>query len=86
MAEGIICGDFDFPFIKCPEGYVSGETVKEHIQARHLHSIMGNLFFIQVIEKPARQNILDLLCTNNKESVLDYRVEEAKFSDHNLVQ
>lgn len=81
-----LCVDFNFPFIKWPDNYVSGGTAEKQTQVKHHLDIMDNLFITQVIKKlTSQKNILDLLWTNEKEDVLDCWVEESMLPACNLI-
>ena len=86
MPDIVLCGDFNLPNIRWPEGTVSGGTLEEQTQARILLEITGKAFLTQQLMKPTRiNNILDLYFTNNQDSITDYQVEKTIFSDHNLI-
>ena len=86
MPEIILCGDFNFPGIQWPESKVSGGSQMDRTQARLLIEIAEKFFLTQQINKPTRKdNILDLLFTNNGDAVRSYTVETTIFSDHKLL-
>ncbi|KAK4309589.1 hypothetical protein Pmani_018786 [Petrolisthes manimaculis] len=82
----VMCGDFNFPHIKWPEGIVFGGTSEEQVQARSLMELSDREFLSQQIRQPTRQNnILDLFFTNNPASINLHRAENNIFSYHNLI-
>ncbi|KAK4317413.1 hypothetical protein Pmani_011497 [Petrolisthes manimaculis] len=82
----VMCGDFNFPHIKWPEGIVFGGTSEEQVQARALMELSDREFLSQQIRQPTRQNnILDLFFTNNPASINLHRAENNIFSYHNLI-
>ncbi|KAK3861456.1 hypothetical protein Pcinc_032580 [Petrolisthes cinctipes] len=85
--EIIMCGDFNFPEIKWPEGtLLAGGTLDHQAQAKALLEVTDKALLTQQIITPTRRdNILDLYFTNNQESVNTYRTEKNIFSDHNLI-
>ncbi|KAG0702581.1 hypothetical protein GWK47_025060 [Chionoecetes opilio] len=86
MPDIILCGDFNFPCIKWPEGTVSGGTLEDQAQAKILLDVTDKAFLTQQLQKLTRvNNILDLFFTNNQDSVRSYRVEKTIFSVHNLI-
>ena len=74
----ILCGDFNFPNIKWPEGtLLSGGTLDQQAQAKALLEVADKALLTQQIITPTRlNNILDLYFTNNRESVNTYRTEK----------
>ncbi|KAG0720571.1 hypothetical protein GWK47_048219 [Chionoecetes opilio] len=83
----ILTGDFNFPFLKWPEGILTGSTLADKCQAESLLEIANSTFLIQVITEPTRgKNILDLLFTNNCDAVNNISAEKTIFSDHNLLR
>ncbi|KAK4321476.1 hypothetical protein Pmani_007707 [Petrolisthes manimaculis] len=82
----VMCGDFNFPHIKWPEGIVFGGTSEEQVQARSLMELSDREFLSQQIRQPTRQNnILDLFFTNNPASINLHRAENNIFSYHNII-
>ena len=83
----ILCGDFNFPNIKWPEGtLLSGGTLDQQAQAKALLEVADKALLTQQIITPTRlNNILDLYFTNNHESVNTYRTDKTILSDHNIV-
>ena len=86
MPDIILCGDYNFPGVKWPEGMVLGGTLEDQAQARVLLDVAEKAFLTQQLTTPTRlTNILDLFFTNNQDAVSDYKVEKTIFSDHNLI-
>ncbi|KAK4302915.1 hypothetical protein Pmani_025032 [Petrolisthes manimaculis] len=85
--EIIMCGDFNFPEIKWPEGTLSaGGTLDHQAQAKALLEVADKSLLTQQIITPTRRdNILDLYFTNNQESINTYRTEQNILSDHDLI-
>lgn len=83
----ILTGDFNFPFLKWPEGILTGSTLADKSQAELLLDRTNSAFLIQVITDPTRgNNILDLLFTNNSDAVNSIAAEKTIFSDHRLLR
>jgi hypothetical protein len=83
----LIMGDFNFPFMKWPNGTISGCTTDEKKQALSLTDLMNECFLLQYIMKPTRKsNILDLVFSNNHEFLHSHEVYKTLFSDHNLIE
>lgn len=86
MPNIMLCGDFNLPTIQWPEGRLSGGTLAHREQARRLMATADQAFLTQLVTRPTRkENILDLLFTNNQEAVRNYTVEETIISDHRLL-
>ncbi|XP_068215775.1 uncharacterized protein [Palaemon carinicauda] len=83
----ILTGDFNFPFLKWPEGTQTGSTLADKSQAELLLSITNSSFLIQMVSIPTRgNNILDLFFTNNRDAINYVSAERTIFSDHNLLK
>lgn len=82
----VFCGDFNFPFIRWPEGILAGALHADKVQAEQLLHFTNSMFLTQVITKPTRgNNILDLFFINNRDTLTSFTTEKTIFSDHNLI-
>jgi len=83
----ILLGDFNFPHMKWPSGKIlAGSTKEEQEQAKLLLNEASNNFMNQIILKPTRKNnILDLVFSNNPSLVHHYEVVPTIISDHNII-
>lgn len=88
-----VMGDFNFPFMKWKytsniniPTLVSGNTLDEQNQAKHVLQFAEYHMLSQMICKPTRNNnILDLCFTNNIESYHEVNVHATSLSDHNII-
>ena len=70
-ANVLIMGDFNFPQIKWPEGYIkTGQPSNGNTSAHHLLEFIHEQLLKQYVEIPTRlNNTLDLIFSNNNELV-----------------
>ena len=86
--EVIMMGDFNFPQYNWKTGTMkTGKPTSENNCANMLVDFMNNNLMTQVVEEPTRsdKSILDLIFTNNHQSVHSVTVEKTELSDHDLV-
>ena len=93
----ILSGDLNFPFVKwkrlqdnsCSWEYKphTNATADEKQQFEKLYEICSNYFMLQMIEEPTRkENMLDLMFTNEASIVTAVEVTESSYSDHNIIE
>ena len=81
--EKVILGDFNFPGINWNNDTICGN---DKLQAQLLLDFMDNHNFMQHIKEPTRKNnILDLVMTQNQTLVHNYEILKTALSDHNLI-
>lgn len=84
----ILCGDFNLPHANwhgtCTK---PGASTDEKKIIDILASLASDFFLTQCVDKPTRrENILDLIFTNNEELVNSFVSMKTDFSDHNIVE
>lgn len=86
----ILTGDFNFSFIKWPEGTPARSTLADKSQAELLLGIANSTFLIQMVSIPIRgNNIFYLFFTNNSNAINNVNnvsSEMTDFSDHNFLK
>ena len=82
-----LTGDLNFPFIEWKEERIlSGRAIDEQLAAQTFLQLMNELLLCQLVMEPTRgNNILDLFCTGDPDSVLAIEVSPTFLSDHHLV-
>ena len=83
-------GDLNFPFIKWKTNEInrSNRLTTEIVSAQAMLSFMDQNFLNQMVTEPTRNEpdaILDLVLTNNTQSIHSIQIEKTKYSDHNFV-
>lgn len=75
IADVILLGDFNFPNNEWPANTIHNGTLEEQAQARALLQLSDKAFITQYVTCSTRlNNALDLLFTNNPDSISNYRV------------
>lgn len=85
----MITGDFNLPFIEWTSGRINQDQrlSSEVKSAENLMDFTDDNFLIQMVEETTRdeKSILDLIFTNNPESIHQIEVEKTKMSDHDII-
>ena len=84
----ILGGDLNFKNLKWDqEGYVDIDVCMSR-QMELFSVLLNNNFLFNLVTKPTRgENILDLVCTNDKDLCVNMETEyNDKFSDHNMIK
>jgi hypothetical protein len=82
----IIVGDFNYPKLEWLEG--SGFSGSQQSEEHKFVSILLDTFFFQMVNTPTRgQNILDLICVNSPDLVINLKAgievaDDGLKSDH----
>ena len=87
-SEIIVMGDFNLPNILWETRQIKkSRSTKEKQCAKYLLNFTDNHFLIQQVHQPTRKdrNILDLVFSNNDESIHEISVERTNMSDHDFV-
>ena len=85
-----ISGDLNLPFINWENKEIkpsSGILTSERICAQDLINFMDNHLLIQMVKETTRKNIsiLDLILSNNSDSIHSVQIEKTELSDHDIV-
>ncbi|XP_076045726.1 uncharacterized protein LOC143027968 [Oratosquilla oratoria] len=81
----VLCEDFNFPFIKWPDGIIAGAPQSDKVRAEKVLHLTNSMFLMQVINTPTRgNNILDLFFINNRDAISSYMTNNT-ISDHSLI-
>ena len=94
MPNIIICGDFNFPFLKWKNvnGNIIGEKIKgctqsDREQSDLLLSLTNDFQLTQEIsENTRKENCLDLLFTNNSDLIQNIKLYDTAHSDHKIIE
>ena len=82
----IIMGDFNLPSISWSTIDITNTNLENSTSANILLNFLAANFMSQCITHPTRiDNTLDLLITNNKNSIIHTSAEDTSLSDHKLV-
>ena len=87
-SDVLLMGDFNLPCYNWKTDSIKpGYLQTEQDCAKVLIDFMEELFLTQLVDEPTRhdKNILDLIITNNQESIHSVSVEKTKLSDHDMI-
>ncbi|CAI9731129.1 fission process 1 [Octopus vulgaris] len=88
MPDIILLGDFNFPNIIWPHGHILKLGTKaEQIQAAKLLEVTEKLYLKQMMTEATRNNnTIDLVFTNNEDTLFDLHSTPTILSDHNIIE
>ena len=85
----VMCGDFNLPHVKWPEGTAGKKASKEEkLMSKALEELLTEHFLMQVVQTPTHRsgNTLDLCFSNNAALVHSYNCCPSIFSDHHILE